>query len=731
MRFLLATVFGAVAALQLASTAHGTASNATFALNGWYPCGMSEGDGANATVGTLADLPFECAQVRAPFCHEGVCVSDRTIDLFVKRIRPSTTVKATKALWLIMGGPGIENLMLDLNQRFQGSVNVYTVDHRGVGRSFYLKCTAAQALTGGSPSSCLLDYIEGPNCAKDVLFQIDNKTEAFSTTSAAKDIVYLVKHLNTEGEVYVYGASYGSYLTARVMHLAPTTIKGYILDGVVSERNGSFARISSNRISAGKYFASLCEKDSVCLSKYAYGGQAAIPSLLKMLDRCKPDDVKTLRSVFQLQPNESIASSIDRLTLPYMVPPTFNEITDDSYLLMYVIKVSEMWLYPSPAWEDEQKLASKGVFSADSTADYAFYCLFNGDWNDPACSALRAWGKRKNPPQDYSNLTRVSFKYARDEYHGKVAKVPSNASVMFMQGRLDFQTVFDLAKYQYDQMEGTNKVFVEFPYGGHCPGVQGDCGAAVIASFVSTGGSVPDVNTSCIRSLPAINFDVDTQIAQRVAEFEGGNKGNSSAPHNTADYAFYCLLNGDWNDPACSALKAWGKRKNPPQDYSNLTLVPFKYERNQYFGKVAKVPSNASLLFMQGHLDFQTVFDLAKDQYDQMEGTNKVFVEFPYGGHCPALYGGPCGAAVLASFVSTGGSVTDVNTSCIRSLPAINFDVDAQIAQRVAKFEGGNKGNSSVPRGVRSDADSSRFVGSIAVVLVSVVAVTILNPNNE
>ncbi|KAJ0412434.1 hypothetical protein ATCC90586_005454 [Pythium insidiosum] len=495
MRFLLATVFGAVAALQLASTAHGTASNATFALNGWYPCGMSEGDGANATVGTLADLPFECAQVRAPFCHEGVCVSDRTIDLFVKRIRPSSTVKATKALWLIEGGPGTS--------------------------SFH----SAQALTGGSPSSCLLDYTEGPNCAKDVLFQIDNKTEAFSTTSAAKDIVYLVKHLNTEGEVYVYGGSYGSYLTARVMHLAPTTIKGYILDGVEPERNGSFARISSNRISAGKYFASLCEKDSVFA-----GAQAAIPSLLKMLDRCKPEDVKTLRAVFQLQPNESIASSIDRLTLPYMVPPTFNEITDDSYLLMYVIKVSEMWVYPSPAWEDEQKLASKGVFSADSTADYAYYCLFNGDWNDPACSALKAWGKRKNPPQDYSNLTLVPFKYARDEYHGKVAKVPSNASVMFMQGRLDFQTVFDLAKYQYDQMEGTNKVFVEFPYGGHCPGVQGDCGAAVIASFVSSGGSVTDVNTSCIRSLPAINFDVDAQIAQRVAEFEGGNKGNSSVP---------------------------------------------------------------------------------------------------------------------------------------------------------------------------------------------------------
>ncbi|GLE02726.1 hypothetical protein PINS_up011581 [Pythium insidiosum] len=112
MRFsLLSGIISAVAALQLTSTAHGVATtNGTFALNGWFPCGKSEADptnaNASATFTSLSELPFECAQVRAPFCHEGECESDRTIDLFVKRLRPSTTVKATKALWLIMGGPG-------------------------------------------------------------------------------------------------------------------------------------------------------------------------------------------------------------------------------------------------------------------------------------------------------------------------------------------------------------------------------------------------------------------------------------------------------------------------------------------------------------------------------------------------------------------------------------------------------------------------------------------------
>ncbi|GLE02733.1 hypothetical protein PINS_up011588 [Pythium insidiosum] len=487
--------------------------------------------------------------------------------------------------------------MLVLKEKFKGAVNVYTLDHRGTGRSFYLNCRAAQAFTPGSLSSCLLDVFEGPNCIKDVLFQIDNKTEAFSTTSAAKDIEYVVKNLNTEGEIYVYGGSYGSFLTARLMHLAPTTIKGYILDGVVSERNGSFARISSNRVSASKLFAALCEKDSVCVSKYGYGikehgdlhsawlatldaldkakpgsnvcadmirgnsttqsassimrvmfstapqfpfgfdvsiaeSQRAIPKLLQMLNRCKPEDVKTLRIIFQLQDNESIRESIDRLTKPYMVPPAFDEITSESYLLMYLIKVSEMWLYPPPSWEDEVKLSSKGVFTLDITADYALYCLINGDWNDPACPALTTYGKQKTPPQDYSKIPLIPFKYERNQYYGKVAKVPNNASLLFMQGHLDFQTVFDLAKDQYDKMEGTNKVFVEFPYAGHCPTMYGDdCGASVLASFVSAGGSVTAVNTSCIRSLPAINFDVDATFAKRVAEYEGASNGNRTVPH--------------------------------------------------------------------------------------------------------------------------------------------------------------------------------------------------------
>lgn len=133
-----------------------------------------------------------------------------------------------------------------------GAVDMYTLDHRGTGRSNYLECQAAQAFAAGSPSGVEIDIGEIPNCVKDVMFQIDNSPEAFSVTSAAKDVVYLISALNPDdAEVYVYGGSYGTYWGSRVMHLAPKQVKGYILDGVVDEKSATFTTWNQNRRFAG------------------------------------------------------------------------------------------------------------------------------------------------------------------------------------------------------------------------------------------------------------------------------------------------------------------------------------------------------------------------------------------------------------------------------------------------------------------------------------------------
>lgn len=73
-------------------------------INGWFPCDKSTGIAQNA----VATVPlFECAEVTVPLCHEGICTSMKTIDLFVKRLLgKEPAASARKAMWLLQGGPG-------------------------------------------------------------------------------------------------------------------------------------------------------------------------------------------------------------------------------------------------------------------------------------------------------------------------------------------------------------------------------------------------------------------------------------------------------------------------------------------------------------------------------------------------------------------------------------------------------------------------------------------------
>ncbi|KAJ0412436.1 hypothetical protein ATCC90586_005456 [Pythium insidiosum] len=537
--------------------------------------------------------------------------SDKKIDLFVKRVRPVQNATATKALWMLEGGPGfsssgLEGAMKGLYGMLEGTTNVYTVDHRGTGRSFFLNCRAAQAFTTGSPGSSNIDFLEFPNCVKDVMFQIDNQTAAFSVTSAAKDVEAVISSVSTESEVFLYGASYGTYLTERVMHLAPSQVRGYILDGVASEANPSFAKFSSNRIPVGKYYASLCEKDPLCSSKYVYGvkehgdlhsawvatfkklddakpgaktcsefvsgstpsskpsmllraiistlpatplpgnipvpPRQVLPALMKLLDRCEKDDMATIRSFFQLQSNDTLKSGWDRLTGSMASPVApLNEITNNSPLLAYLIKASEMWTFPSVSLDEENKKMAEGVFAIDSTDDYAYFCMLNGDWKDPSCPSLIQYGKQQEPSRDFSNIPLAPFTYKRDNYFQKVAKIPRNASVMVMNGKLDFQTVFAGAAEQYEKMEGSAKLLVEFPFEGHCPGLNGECGLTIIASFVRAGGSVNATNVSCVASLPPPSFDMDTYMKSRVSPEDANNTKNGSSVTNVRSAALGAL----------------------------------------------------------------------------------------------------------------------------------------------------------------------------------------------
>ena len=59
--------------------------------------------------------------------------------------------------------------MAEIYERLNGQYTIYTMDHRGTGRSTRLECLAAQALTSGSPEGSQITLGELPSCLQDLV----------------------------------------------------------------------------------------------------------------------------------------------------------------------------------------------------------------------------------------------------------------------------------------------------------------------------------------------------------------------------------------------------------------------------------------------------------------------------------------------------------------------------------------------------------------------------------
>ncbi|OQS04937.1 kinase [Thraustotheca clavata] len=166
----------------------------------------------SSTLDEFSKIQFECAQFTLPLCHAGICDSNNTIQIFVKRVLADK--QDPKAVWLLQGGPGastagaMEKIMANVYRALGGTATVYTMDHRGTGRSHRLGCTAAQVETSGSPSNGEITPEVLSACIQDVNVQLgaspnSSMLSAYSTTSAALDVSTLINNTNNTN-TYVY-----------------------------------------------------------------------------------------------------------------------------------------------------------------------------------------------------------------------------------------------------------------------------------------------------------------------------------------------------------------------------------------------------------------------------------------------------------------------------------------------------------------------------------------------
>ncbi|EQC38427.1 hypothetical protein SDRG_04136 [Saprolegnia diclina VS20] len=460
----------------------------------------------------------QCADVIVPLCYPGICHSNATLSVHLERI-PSTAHSA-KSLWFLQGGPGLPSSSLDeamvrAYDAANGSVSVYTMDHRGTGRSSRLEDACIGVDTLGCFAALKAKYG-------------DDAPSGFSVTSAATDLAALLQGPSLRhDEVYIYGVSYGTYWAQRLMHFSPPNVKGYVLDSVMSASPMKlYSQWDADVAVTETIFYTRCDRDPFCAAKIGPTSQKFAQQLLAKLDA---NDTACARAL----PSTSIVrSTLGRLfrepSQRNMIPAVLyhlHKCLDDypaqarfvqnllanavaplpidggSDLLHDAIVYNELWASPTPTLVELQAQAAATTWQPTNNIAQRLvdYCLYTGGSRDGACRDVPS--------------PRMTFAYAHDTYWNVSATLPGSTSVLLLSSDLDAQTLPVYALAANASLASAKTRLLRFPNGGHSvlstaltPG--GSCGAQLLDQFVATSGNVAALDVSCMAAIPALRFDV-------------------------------------------------------------------------------------------------------------------------------------------------------------------------------------------------------------------------------
>ncbi|KAL9653231.1 hypothetical protein ABK040_010939 [Willaertia magna] len=235
----------------------------------------------------------ECTIVHLPIDYDNPETSPK-IGIFIKRLRFNPNKHAKRALYFLSGGPGLasdiyeHNMALMINL-LKEQFDLYTLDHRGVGRSERIGCNEAQGEAPGSDDGTTITNEELPNCVKSFKNKWGDYTKFFTSKHAAIDVVKLIQLINlkenNQQETFIYGCSYATVWVTRILryleqsNLFTSVIKGAILDAIMSTKgpkgfNGMYTldQWDETQSLVGNEFLQMCNnvnrtKDATCQEK--------------------------------------------------------------------------------------------------------------------------------------------------------------------------------------------------------------------------------------------------------------------------------------------------------------------------------------------------------------------------------------------------------------------------------------------------------------------------------
>jgi pimeloyl-ACP methyl ester carboxylesterase len=234
--------------------------------------GISENQAAG-TNDAPGDMVSECMTTNVNYYNdESRGHTYGTIKYFAKRYRAKAGARKG-AIYLLQGGPGaggeaLEPMGMKLWTQMKGEFDIVIPDHRGTARSTLLTCTPSNtaAATVARCQTNIASYTYSKNL------------DGFTADEAALDTINLMKSIKKleGGLVYLYGVSYGTYLSHRIIQWDPDTVDAVILDGVCGGKYCDFTHADLAFDVTGRDLLDRCAKDSFCQGKMGTTQQQVI-----------------------------------------------------------------------------------------------------------------------------------------------------------------------------------------------------------------------------------------------------------------------------------------------------------------------------------------------------------------------------------------------------------------------------------------------------------------------
>lgn len=478
-----------------------------------HDAGNDVTDGGPAFRSCPGQFSGLCTEIEVPL--DWAHPDGKHITIFVDKV--STSPNAKKVLWLLQGGPGGSGSdMVALAQQIANNrddVDIFTLDHRGVGFSSRLGCPQEPGVftNQGGPldeaGSAERDAEArvGP-CLDSVKAKLGGDLAFYTTSNAARDLKYVIDATKKQGQgVYVYGVSYGTYWAHRYMQIFPDHAAGVILDSIVPPEGEALSMFDLHGDLAGAKLGELCKKDPECSDRLGPDPWTHLKNIIATIDtghcpevgltkvnraflfsylqhwgldvypfaalwryeRCSAEDVAVLKTV---------ASQTAQFAAP---PGLFSQV------LYYNVGFSELWETPPPSGEAMRTRFDSAVFPAGQAFELP----------------QSAWPT-----------------YPKDEFVGKYAV--TSTPVLMLNGTLDVQTPIETASRMKQHLNGPHQTFVTIPNANHgtiaasptrmigssMPGPH--CGLMIIESFLDDSLAVPD--QSCLDNLYPLDFSGNT-----------------------------------------------------------------------------------------------------------------------------------------------------------------------------------------------------------------------------